>query len=132
MRREGRQIGLKDTPNMGTLYCEEICSSYKREKKTYGRGDEIFTAHFAASIGGNEAAKALSESLTIYDDGNIKSVSVLGQDGKRYLLIANSNEKATIIDVKEYCTGDAVNLKNGENVDSLTLNAWEAVLLRIK
>jgi hypothetical protein len=132
VRREGRQIGLKDTPNMGTLYCEEICSSYKREKKTYGRGDEIFTAHFAASIGGNEAAKALSESLTIYDDGNIKSVSVLGQDGKRYLLIANSNEKATIIDVKEYCTGDAVNLKNGENVDSLTLNAWEAVLLRIK
>lgn len=132
VRREGRQVGLKTAPDVGTLYCEEICSSYKREKRTYGRGEDIFTAHFAIAVGGDKEARALSESLRAYDDGDVRTVSVLGGDGNRYMLIANASDKEATVDAKKLYTGHAVDVKSGKDITSLSLDAWEAVLLKLE
>ncbi len=132
VRREKRQIGLKETPDIGTLYCEEISSSYNRGKKTFGRGEEIFTAHFAVAVGGDNRARALSKSLSVYDEGDIRSVSAVGEDGKRYLLIGNAGDKTASFDVKKAYEGTALSIDGTESVDSVTLEAWGAVLLEIK
>ena len=132
VRREKRQIGLKETPETGTLYCEEISSSYNRGKRTFGRGEEIFTAHFAVAVGDGEKAKALSKSLSVYDEGNIRSVSAAGADGKRYLLIGNAGEKAVSFDIKKAYGGTAFSLDGAQRIDRVALEAWEAALLEIK
>jgi hypothetical protein len=132
VRREKRQIGLKENPDIGTLYCEEICSSYNRGKKTFGRGEEIFSAHFAASVGGDGRARALSKSLSVYDEGDIRSVSAVGADGKRYLLIGNAGDKTVSFDVKKAYGGNALPLNGTDTVENVTLGAWEAMLLEIK
>jgi hypothetical protein len=130
VRRGKRQIGLKETPDTGTLYCEEICSSYKNEKNTFGRGDEIFTAHFAVAVGDDNTASKLSESLISYDMGDVRTASCVGADGKRYILIMNTGADATSVELAKLHTGALFNLKEGKEITSLILNTAESVLLR--
>jgi hypothetical protein len=132
VRREKRQIGLKESPDTGTLYCEEICSSYGRGKRIFGRGEDIFTAHFAVAIGGDTVARSLSESLITYDEGDIKTVSCIGRDGIRYALVANTSDRSVMFDTKNIYTGTTAFVKTGEAADSVELCAFGAVLIKIQ
>ena len=132
VRREKRQIGLAEPGYTGTLYCEEICSSYHGKKRYVGRGEEIFKARFAVSLGTLSCAEELYRSLSVPEIAGLECVSCIGGDKKRYVLVSNPSDSAVTLDAKLLHTGAVIEVKDGTVINKRVIEAEEAVLLRLE
>ena len=128
MRRGRRQIGLAEPGYTGTLFCEEICSSYNGERRYVGRGEEIFAASFAISIGDVEDARELYNVLSSSNENGVYCVSVIGADNKRYALMANLSDAEADFDLKRLHTGEALDLVSGKISEKVRLASGESKL----
>ena len=126
VRRGRRQIGLAEPGYTGTLYCEEICSSYNGERRYVGRGEEIFAASFAVSLGGIEDAKELYSALSASNENGVYCVSVIGADKKRYALVANLSDVEARFDLKKLYTGEAIDLVTGKTAEDCIIASGES------
>ena len=126
VRRGRRQIGLAEPGYTGTLYCEEICSSYNGGRRYVGRGEEIFAASFAVSLGGIEDAKELYSTLSASNENGVYWVSVVGADNKRYALVANLSDAEVSFDLKKLHTGEAIDLASGKTSEDFVIASGEA------
>ena len=131
VRREKRQIGLAEPGYTGTLYCEELSSSYNGERRYAARGEEIFSASFAVSLGNIDDAKELYNSLDASNDSELYRISAIGADGKRYMLVANFSETESEIDPENLHTGDMIDLAEGKIAEKCTLSSGEAKIYRL-
>lgn len=99
LRPSKRQIAIKrslgkDSTDygIGSLYCDEIVAPYSNKRKWYDRGEKIYEVAFAMVVGDALKTEKCATTLKTIDDlaEGVLSISVVGQDGRRYGLIYNT------------------------------------------
>jgi hypothetical protein len=73
-----------------------------------------------------EDTQKLSDSLTALDFCTLRAIAVIGNDSKKYALIANFTENEQIHAIRH---SDAVDVITDKKMDKLMLKANEAALL---
>ena len=73
-----------------------------------------------------EDTQKLSDSLTALDFGTLRAIAVIGNDGKKYALIANFTENEQMHAIRHL---DAVDVITGKKMDKLIIKANQAALL---
>ena len=131
VRRGERQVKIKDRENSGTLYAEEICAPYQKEYRWADRDTEIINTGFALHLGGAEETKRLWTSLQFSGAAEVKSISIRGKNGVRYLLAANFAQAEAIFDPAALGIAGGRDLASGTAAEKRLLQPGEALLLAI-
>ena len=127
IRRGRRQVEIKGRPKSGTLYCEEITSSYKKEVAWHDRGEVLVDTSFAIALGGAEETEKMYSSLFTLGLDGLKSVGVEAKNGKKYALVANFSDTETVADL-----GNAKDAVKDTSIGRVTLAPGEAVLVELQ
>ena len=130
IRRKRRQIDIKGRPESGTLYCEEVTSSFRDGGFWVDRGEVLVDTGFCVSLGGEPEIKKMNESLIRISEGGIKGVLVIS-DGVRYLLLMNVSDKDETVKLSAYGIEEARELSLGEATSELALSPGEAKLVKV-
>lgn len=107
----------------GNLYCDEICSPCITDRNAYEKDTVLFDQCFTISIGKN----ALT-TIELDSHENMRAISVIGEDGKQYIVCANFSHNELEYEVKEE---DTVNLVDNKQVQILKLAAMDCAVLRV-
>lgn len=131
LRRGKRQIDIKDRINSGTLYAEEICSDCCDKHHWVSRGDILFDTGFAVATQNAEETVKMSETLTSYEIEGVKTVGVIGDDGKRYVLALNVTDEAVEILPSTLGAKSITPVDSGVACEKITVESGAAVLVSI-
>jgi len=133
VRAGERQVKIKGRENSGTLYAEEVCSTFSTRKRWYNRGDELMNASFAMTLGTDAATKALQQTLCdLPTKNNLHAISVCGQDKRRYVMIANFGNEPASFDPSDFMHGQLVELATTSQAHSGVLARDEAALFWVR
>jgi len=110
IRPEKRQIAIKrglgkDSTDygLGSIYCDEIVAPYGNKRKWYDRGEKVYEVSFAMVVGNSEKTKQCAGTMDSIDNlpDGVLSISVVGQDGKRYFMLYNTLESDISIELQD-------------------------------
>lgn len=131
VRRGKRQVNIKGRPDSGTIYCEEICSSFRSDRFWADRGMVLVDTGFAVSLGNSEETKKMSESLFTLESDKVKSIGVVGKDGATYILVANFGDEEAQVDLSMFAGKEIFDVASSKAITCLKLFANESVLLKV-
>lgn len=107
-----RQIGLRKTiyKDRGMLHCDEICTTLQLTPRRYQKDECVFD--FGVAVVAGIGAEATSKVDTTAHDTGVpfcRAVSIIGQDGVEYIVVANFGYNPATIEV----CGKTVTLEAG-------------------
>jgi hypothetical protein len=95
------------------------------------RGDILFDTGFAVAVQGAEETEKMSETLISYEIEGVKTVSVIGDDGKRYVLALNVTDEAVEILASTLGAKSITSVDSGVACEKITLEVGEAALVSL-